>query len=213
MPWRVEPVMSQRKEFVTLAQSEGVNMSELCQRTGVSRKTGYKWLRRYLEGGDQGLHDLSKRPLQSPNRTSQEIEQLVVDLRREHPTKGGHVLARMLQDRGYEGVPSKSTITAILRRHGLIDPSESAKHEPYKRFEHDEPNDLWQMDFKGHFPMSRGGRCHPLTVLDDHSRFSLGVRACRDERGQTVPRAPHVHLSPLRHALHHLGRQRLSVGQ
>ena len=73
MPWRVEPVMSQRKEFVTLAQSEGVNMSELCQRTGVSRKTGYKWLRRYLEGGDQGLHDLSKRPLQSPNRTSQEI--------------------------------------------------------------------------------------------------------------------------------------------
>ena len=186
MPWRVEPVMSQRKEFVTLAQSEGVNMSELCQRTGVSRKTGYKWLRRYLEGGDQGLHDLSKRPLQSPNRTSQEIEQLVVDLRREHPTKGGHVLARMLQDRGYEGVPSKSTITAILRRHGLIDPSESAKHEPYKRFEHDEPNDLWQMDFKGHFPMSRGGRCHPLTVLDDHSRFSLGVRACRDERGQTV---------------------------
>ena len=186
MPWRVEPVMSQRKEFVTLAQSEGVNMSELCERTGVSRKTGYKWLRRYLEEGDEGLHDLSKRPLQSPNRTSQEIEQLVVDLRREYPTKGSHVLARMLQDRGFDHVPSKSTITAILRRHGLIDPSESAKHEPYKRFEHDEPNDLWQMDFKGHFPMSRGGRCHPLTVLDDHSRFSLGIRACSNERGQTV---------------------------
>ena len=186
MPWKVETVMSRRKEFVTLAQSEGVNISELCLRIGISRKTGYKWLRRYLEGGDEGLRDLSKRPRQSPSRTSPEIEQLVVDLRREHPTKGGHVLARMLEDRGYDRVPSKSTITAILRRHALIEPSESAKHEPYRRFEHDEPNDLWQMDFKGHFPISSGGRCHPLTVLDDHSRFSLGVRACRDQRGQTV---------------------------
>ena len=99
----------------------------------------------------------------------------------------------MLEDRGYDRVPSKSTITAILRRHGLIEAAESAKHKPYRRFEHDEPNDLWQMDFKGHFPMSRGGRCHPLTVLDDHSRFSLGVRACRNEKGQTV----HEHLSSI----------------
>ena len=186
MPWKVEPVMSQRREFVTLAQSEGVSVSQLCQRIGISRKTGYKWLRRYQEVGDRGLLDLSKRPHQSPNRTSPEMEQLVVDLRREHPTKGSHVLARMLEDRGCDRVPSKSTITAILRRHGLIEPSESAKHEPYKRFEHEAPNDLWQMDFKGHIPMSGGGRCHPLTVLDDHSRFSLGVRACRDEKGQTV---------------------------
>ena len=74
MPWKVETVMSQRKEFVTLAQSEGVNMSELCLRIGISRKTGYKWLRRYLEGGDQSLQDLSKRPVQSPNRTSPEME-------------------------------------------------------------------------------------------------------------------------------------------
>ena len=186
MPWKVETVMSQRKEFVTLAQSGGVNMSELCLRIGISRKTGYKWLRRYLEAGEQSLQDLSKRPHRSPNRTRGEMEQLVVDLRRVYPTKGSHVLARMLQDRGYDRVPSKSTITAILRRHGLIEPSESAKHVPYKRFEHDKPNDLWQMDFKGHIPMRGGGRCHPLTVLDDHSRFSLGVRACQDERSQTV---------------------------
>ena len=186
MPWKVEPVMSQRKEFVSLAQADGVNMSELCRRCGISRKTGYKWLSRHREGGDRGLHDLSKRPHESPNRTSEQLEQAVVDLRQEYPTKGSHVIARMLKDRGYDPVPSKSTITAILRRHGLIEPSESAKRVPYKRFEHAEPNDLWQMDFKGHIPMSGGGRCHPLTVLDDHSRFSLAVRACRDERGQTV---------------------------
>ena len=89
------------------------------------------------------------------------MEQAVVDLRREHPTKGAHVLAQMLKNRGYEGVPSKSTITAVLRRHGLIDPAESTKRQPYKRFEHDEPNQMWQMDFKGHV-------------------------ACGDERGKTV---------------------------
>ena len=121
------------------------------------------------------------------------MEQLVVDLRREHPTKGGHVLARILKDRGHNSVPSKSTITAILRRHQLIEPSESLKHKPYKRFEHERPNQLWQMDFKGHIPVVSGGRCHPLTVLDDHSRFSLGVRACADERTQTV----HDHLTSI----------------
>ena len=73
MPWRVETVMSQRKEFVALAQSEGVSMSELCLRSGISRKTGYKWLRRYLEGGKQSLDDLPKRPHHSPNRTSADI--------------------------------------------------------------------------------------------------------------------------------------------
>ena len=193
MPWRVETVMSQRKEFVALARSEGVSMSELCLRSGISRKTGYKWLRRYLEGGEQRLDDLPKRPHHSPNRTSADMEQLVVDLRREHPTKGGHVLARILKGRGHNSVPSKSTITAILRRHQLIEPSESLKHKPYKRFEHERPNQLWQMDFKGHIPVVSGGRCHPLTVLDDHSRFSLGVRACADERTQTV----HDHLTSI----------------
>ena len=118
MPWKVASTMSQREEFVALAQSEGVNMSELCLRSGISRKTGYKWLRRYLEGGEQRLDDLPKRPHNSPNRTGDEMEQLVVDLRSEHPTKGGHVLTRMLKDSGHNGVPSKSTVTAILRRPG-----------------------------------------------------------------------------------------------
>lgn len=139
MPWKVETVMSRRKELVVLALLDGANVSELCRRAGISRKTGYKWLRRYLQGGDDSLHDRSKRPHRSPNRTDSEMEQVVVELRGEHPTKGAHVLARMLRDRGYDGVPSKSTITAVLRRHGLIDPTESAKRQPYKRFEHDQP--------------------------------------------------------------------------
>ena len=190
MPWKVASAMSQREEFVALAHSEGVNMSELCLRSGISRKTGYKWLSRYLKAGEQSLDDLPKRPHHSPNRTGAEMEQLVVDLRREHPTKGGHVLARMLKDRGHNSVPTKSTITAILRRHRLIEPADSLKHKAYRRFEHQRPNDLWQMDF---IPVGSCGRCHPLTVLDDHSRFSLGVRACADEKTQTV----HDHLTSI----------------
>ena len=79
-------------------------------------------------------------------------------------------------------MPAPSTITAILRRHGRIDPAEGPKHRSWQRFEHQAPNDLWQMDFKGHFPLTRG-RCHPLTVLDDHSRFALGLQACGNEQG------------------------------
>ena len=82
-------------------------------------------------------------------------------------------------------VPAASTITEILRRHGRLSPS-CREVRDFVRFEHAEPNDLWQMDFKGHFALRRGGRCHPLTVLDDHSRYSLGLRALGCERGDQV---------------------------
>ncbi len=82
-------------------------------------------------------------------------------------------------------MPAASTITAILHRHACIEPAESQKHTAFQRFEHPHPNDLWQMDFKGHFAID-AGRCHPLTVWDDHSRYCLGLRACGNERGVTV---------------------------
>ena len=87
MPWKVGTVMSRRKDLVTMALSEGANMSELCRCGGVSRKTGHKWLRRYREQGESGLDDLSRRPHRSPNQTREDTEQVVVDLRREHPAK------------------------------------------------------------------------------------------------------------------------------
>jgi transposase InsO family protein len=90
-----------------------------------------------------------------------------------------------LQNRSYGDVPAASTITAILKRHGLIDESESQKHLPFQRFERQNPNDLWQMDFKGHVVCPEG-RCHPLTVLDDHSRYSIVLKACLNERRETV---------------------------
>ncbi len=185
MPWKESTVVSERKEFIALALMEGANISELCRRLEISRKTAYKTLERYAKAGEDGLHDRSRRPHTCPHRTRPALEERIIALRLAHPTKGAHVLRRMLQDQGVTDVPAKSTINAILKRHGLIDPAQSAKHTPHVRFERPQPNELWQMDFKGHFVMQQN-RCHPLTLLDDHSRFNLGLQACANERGETV---------------------------
>ncbi len=185
MSWKECSVVSEREEFVRLAQSEAANVSALCRRFGISRKTGYKWLSRYRLRSVAGLSDRSRRPCRSPRRTSESMERSVLAVRGVHRAWGGRKIRRVLENRGKVAVPSASTITMILHRHGLIDGLESKKHKAFQRFEHARPNDLWQMDFKGHFAMDRG-RCHPLTVLDDHSRYCVGLRACGDERGPTV---------------------------
>jgi transposase len=177
MPWQARDTVSLRREFIELAAPEGINRRELCRRFGVSPKTAYKWLARYREQGGTALADHSRRPRHSPARTGESVETLVVELRRRHPAWGGRKIARRLTDLGQQAVPAPSTVTDILRRHGLIDDAASAQHTPWKRFEHAEPNQLWQIDFKGYFD-TPASRCHPLTVLDDHSRFNLVLHAC-----------------------------------
>jgi transposase InsO family protein len=116
------------------------------------------------------------------------MEALVLAVRDEHPAWGGRKIRRRLQDLGHQAVPSPSTITAVLRRNGRITAAASAGRRPFERFERAVPNELWQMDYKGHFPTA-AGRCHPLTVVDDHSRYAVGLRACGDEREATVQAA------------------------
>jgi transposase InsO family protein len=190
MPWKTATAMSQRLEFVTLAQHENANLAELCRRFGLSRQTGYKWLKRYQSGGNAALADLSRRPHSCPHRTADALTRQLLELRAQHPAWGPRKLQRRLQDLGVQDLPAPSTIATILRRNGCIDPAQSAAHQPWQRFEHARPNDLWQMDFKGHFALSRGGRCHPLTILDDHSRYLLALRACRGETGALT--RPHL---------------------
>lgn len=183
MPWTEVSIMSAREEFVRLATQEGANKSELCRRFGISRPTGQKWIERWEAG--EALGDRSRRPHRSPERTRAGIEHEVVQLRREHPAWGARKLHNVLAGRGV-AVPCVSSVHAILQRHGLIEMQESDKHRAFVRFEHAQPNDLWQMDFKGHVGLGNGGRCHPLTVLDDHSRFSLCLQALPDEQGGPV---------------------------
>jgi transposase InsO family protein len=177
--------MELRREFVSLALQEGSNVSQLCRRFEISRKTAYKWLGRSRVEGE-GFEDRSRRPLESPTRTAAALEARIVSLRGEHPAWGGRKLRRRLREMGEESLPVVSTMTAILRRNGCLDASEAVKHKAFIRFEHPRPNGLWQMDFKGHVEMRTGGRCHPLTVLDDHSRYALCIAACANERTQTV---------------------------
>jgi transposase InsO family protein len=188
MPWQEVSTVSLRQEFITLVQQKSVSVSELCRRYGVSRKTGYKWLGRYRREGPAGLPDRSRRPHQAPGRTPASLEAALVALRHEHPAWGARKLRRRLQTLGEAPVPACSTVTAILHRHGLIAPEGPGGRHAWVRFEHPVPNSLWQMDFKGSF-RTLAGRCHPLGILDDHSRFNLCLRALRNEQTAGVQAA------------------------
>ncbi|OOG53324.1 IS481 family transposase [Rhodanobacter sp. B05] len=186
MPWKETTSMSLRNEFTALAKGHGVSMTELARRFGISRKTAYKWLSR--DAANEPLSDRSRRPHSSPTQTTGTCEQAVVLLRQKYPQWGGRKLHRVLLNNGHLNVPAPSTITHILRRHGLMPDKDVSAQGPWKRFEHALPNDLWQMDFKGTIAIGEG-RCDPLTVLDDHSRYSVILRATPDMRGATVQAA------------------------
>ena len=178
--------MSQRHEFVSLAREASVPLSELARRFGISRKTAYKWLQRDQAG--RSMADQSRRPLQSPTRTASELEAAVVAWRQRHPCWGGRKLAQVLRNEGYDVVPAPSTITHILRRHGLLDGVAGGSSPRWTRFEHPAPNDLWQMDFKGSLTVGTR-RCDPLTVLDDHSRYNVVLHAVANMKTATVQAA------------------------
>ena len=173
--------MSERQEFVAFASLEGGNVSALCDAYGISRKTGYKWLTRAAAA--QPLADRSRRPSSSPTQTPPAMEARILALRAEHPAWGGRKLHHRLVAQGVADVPAPSTITAILRRHGLLAPEPAPRD--FVRFEHPAPNDVWQMDFMGHRPLD-ADRVHPWTLLDDHSRFALALAACANEQHATV---------------------------
>lgn len=186
MPW-VGSVMEQRLAFVELVVS-GVSVSEACRRFGISRPTGHKWLERYRYGGFEGLVDRSRRPRWSPGRVSVEVERLVCSVREAHPAWGGRKIAAFLHRQGHPEVPAASTITQILRRNSYlpVPPPARDRYLTVGSFQADHPNDMWQIDFKGDFPLGAGGRCFPLGVLDDHSRYNLGLFACSRQHGTMV---------------------------
>ena len=187
MAWQeVVVIMSFRKEIVTLAKRADANVREIGRRFNISTKTIYKWLGRYNDEGDEGLRDRSRRPQQSPKRCNQHTETQVLKIRDSHPAWGARKIGARLRALGEVAIPADSTIHQILCRHERIDLRESSKHKAWQRFEHAAPNQLWQMDFKGWFIVGRDVQCHPLTILDDHSRYSVCLQACTNQRTETV---------------------------
>lgn len=173
MSWETKTVMEQREQFVLDATAEDANISELCRQYGISRKTGHKWINRAELG--LPLCNQSRRPNRQPSKTADNIEQEIIQLRLQHPSWGGKTIRAALEVAGVEGLPSDKTCCNILKRNGLVDPAESAKHKAYQRFEKEHCNEMWQTDFKGDFLLGNGIRCYPLTILDDHSRFSIRI--------------------------------------
>lgn len=176
MPWRESSVIEERLRFVVLASRKERKLSALCEEFGISRQTGYTWLKRYQAGGAKQVVDRSRRPLHSPGRTPSEIEQRIVELRQQWPDWGAPKLLVLLRQQQPEwGSISVRTVHRILERHGLI--QESERHRAAdKRFERSAPNELWQMDFKGPQGFNKGSPVGPLSILDDHSRYLIALK-------------------------------------
>lgn len=182
MPWKEETIMSLKQEFINRALAKEESFSSLCAEFRISRKTGYRLLNQYKAEGLSGLLPRSKKPLSSPFKTKPAIEEQLISIRIKQPTWGARKIIRYLNEKGITDLPAASTVTEILKRNNLISIEESLKRKKLIRFERENPNDLWQIDFKGKFQLLTKETCYPLTVLDDHSRFSLNIKACKNEQ-------------------------------
>ncbi len=186
MPWLEQSCMSLRHEFCVAASESGASVRALCRAYGISPTTAYKWLHRYQAEGEAGLADRSRRPHGHPWQTPSAMVEQVLAVRAAYGW-GGRKIHHYLRQQGVAPVPSPSTITAILARHGA-DHAETALGTPpprWQRFEAEAPNDLWQIDFTGPVPVQEG-MCSPLLVLDDHSRFVVGLTVSLDRQSGTV---------------------------
>ncbi len=184
MPWKRTEVSEQRVQFVVRAVSRKESMAGLCRQFGISRPTGYLWRERYWAAQSlRGLQERSRRPHRSPAQIEAWKEDQVVALRQQYGW-GAKKLAVLLAEQGI--VLTVTTINRILQRRGLVLPEEA--HRPaVERFERARPNELWQMDAKGWYA-TEDGRCTPLSVLDDHSRYAVGLHALAACRAENVQR-------------------------
>ncbi len=184
MAWGERTVKQMREEFVRRVLAQEGTKAALCREYGISRPTGDKWIQRFLEG--ESMADRSRAPYSVPGRISAEQEAQIVALRRKYPALGAVKLRRIMENSGYTDLPCARTFNNVLHRNGLILPEDSRAATPMQRFEKSAPNEMWQADFKGHFRMENDFRCHPLNILDDHSRFNLCIEALKDEKFESV---------------------------
>ena len=184
MAWEERTVEKMREEFARRVLAQERSKAALCREYGISRPTGDKWLERFQEG--ESMSDRSRAPLTTPGRISAEMEAEIVRIRQLHPALGAVKLRQIMLNAGYTNLPCARTFNNVFARHGLIEKEASRAATPYQRFEKCAPNEMWQADFKGHFRMEDGYRCHPLNIIDDCSRFNLCIEALTQETFQAV---------------------------
>lgn len=192
MPWRQTEPMTERVRFITLHQEGLYSMTELCDRFGISRKTGYKWLARFEAAGLPGLAEQSRAPHACGHRTPSEVEVALLEARKAHPSWGPKKLLPYLKKRRPElALPAASTVGALLKRHGLIAArtrQRQALPPGTVPLETTAPHQVWCADFKGEFPTCDGIDCYPLTVSDAHTRYLLACQALPSTRQEGVQR-------------------------
>jgi transposase InsO family protein len=180
MPWKEVTVMDERTKFVSLANEKIYTFKKLCEKFNISRKTGYKWVKRCQKFGViNGVKNESSKPKNISRKTEQNIETKFVKLRQKHPSWGARKLIELAKNdkKNIFIIPSERTVNRIIERNGLKTEKSPSGIE-YKRFEHEKSNDLWQMDHKGEFMFGDEKKyCYPLTLLDDHSRYNLCIDA------------------------------------
>lgn len=184
MAWEERTVEKMREEFVRRVLAQERSKAALCREYGISRVTGDKWIERFQSG--ETMADRSRAPHTIPGRVPAETEAEIVRIRRMYPALGAVKLRKIMQDAGCTELPCARTFNNIFARNGLIEPEASQAATPYRRFEKSAPNEMWQADFKGHFPMEDGYRCHPLNIIDDCSRFNLCIEALTNETFDAV---------------------------
>jgi len=182
MPWHQTDPVNERLKFVVAVQSGRDSMTALCANYGISRKTGYKILRRYESEGPEGLRDSSRAPRSHPNRTSPDIERAILGVRKIHPTWGSKkILAVLGREMCQDDLPARSTVDQVLKRAGVVSPRRRRRvrreFQAAPVIDAQAPNDAWSIDYKGWFRVGDGTRCDPLTVNDVYSRTSLECRA------------------------------------
>src|SRR5262245_39605786 len=178
MPWSRTSPMQQRTLFIADHLRGGWTHSELCEEYGISRKTGYKWIERYLRHGVQGLEERSRRPRHSPHATAPQVVAAIVECRKRHPRWGPKKILKVLHRQHPQwSLPHRSTGAQILRRHGLIAGKKKRRRIGHPGRPHgsiNAVNQVWCADFKGQFRMGNGQYCYPLTVTRAQLRFLLG---------------------------------------
>lgn len=181
MSWKGVTIMDQRVRFISEYLNGYFPFNELCRQFTISRKTGYKWVKRYREFGVEGLTDKSRKPRSCPHQTPGNIVNAIVQARTKHPTWGPKKLLDILSNKHpSETLPAISTTAGILKREGMIKPDKRRlrrKHPGCPKTVTNGPNDIWTADYKGQFKMRNGYYCYPLTVCDMHSRYLLGCDA------------------------------------
>jgi putative transposase len=178
MPWCEMSPMEQRLEFIRECESELFTMTELAAQYGISRKTAYKWLDRYQAAGALGVGDRSRRPHHSPQATGRDLVEALLAQRRHHPRWGPKKLLAVARAQQPDAPwPARSTVAALLKRHGWITARRrAARPRPASRrvlTPATEPNQVWTTDFKGEFRTGDHAYCYPLTLRDGFSRFVL----------------------------------------